>query len=73
MITFGLYHGLVFLPVLLSLVGPDAYQHLSDEEEGEEGAKEMEELPIKRSQISQQEAEQRKQLFTDDIAEASKA
>jgi len=30
-ITFGLYHGLVFFPVLLSLIGPSAYQHSEDD------------------------------------------
>lgn len=27
-ITFGLFHGLVFLPVILSLIGPKAYDKI---------------------------------------------
>ncbi len=32
MILFGLFHGLVFLPSVLSVMGPEAYQHVKEEE-----------------------------------------
>ena len=33
MVILGLFHGLIFLPVLLSLLGPDPYHSVSQEEE----------------------------------------
>mgnify|MGYP001169713575 CR=1 FL=1 len=33
MILFGLYHGLIVLPVLLSLIGPDPYAAKTEDEE----------------------------------------
>ena len=34
-IVFGLFHGLVFLPALLGLIGPSAYSH-DDETDAED-------------------------------------
>jgi hypothetical protein len=36
MIVLGLFHGLIFLPVLLSLLGPDPYHSVSQSDEVEE-------------------------------------
>jgi len=41
MILFGLFHGLAFLPVVLSLVGPETYSHIQKKEE--EGTKDVKE------------------------------
>jgi len=38
-VVFGLFHGLVFLPVLLSLVGPTPYEHIITSENEAEKAK----------------------------------
>ena len=37
MIILGLFHGLIFLPVLLSLLGPDPYHGVSQIEDPEDG------------------------------------
>ena len=37
-VIFGLFHGLVLLPVLLSLVGPKAYGAVMIEKTGPEGS-----------------------------------
>ena len=71
MITLGLYHGLVFLPVLLSLVGPDAYQHIRNEEEEDENdaenrAEEKIELNVE-EEGKERPKDQRKKLFKDDV------
>ena len=36
MVVFGLFHGLIFLPVLLSLLGPDPYHGVSQLEDPED-------------------------------------
>ena len=38
-ITFGIYHGLVFFPVLLSLLGPGAYDHDHDHDDDDDDKK----------------------------------
>ena len=47
MILFGLYHGLVVLPVLLSLIGPDPFAAKTEEEDEENEAEELSEIKVK--------------------------
>ena len=48
MILFGLYHGLIVLPVLLSLIGPDPYAAKTEDADVEnENAEELSEIKVK--------------------------
>ena len=43
-IVFGLFHGLIVLPIMLSLIGPKAYSHYDEkpkvfEDDAEKGGK----------------------------------
>lgn len=44
-ILFGLYHGLIFLPVVLSLLGPQPHDLKDDEDDDAKPAKELEMSP----------------------------
>ena len=48
MILFGLYHGLIVLPVLLSLIGPNPYAAKTEDADVEnENAEELSEIKVK--------------------------
>ena len=49
MILFGLYHGLIVLPVLLSLIGPDPYAAKTEDDADveNENAEELSEIKVK--------------------------
>lgn len=52
---YGLFHGLVFLPVLLSLLGPAPYPTAQDD-----NPQETEEMCAESQQLHQQEREEKK-------------
>ncbi|ROT76742.1 hypothetical protein C7M84_004656 [Penaeus vannamei] len=65
-VLYGLLHGLVFLPVLLSLIGPASYPKEKDDEEPADGEESCPFTPQRKSEEKNEEQDHSTNLLDND-------